>query len=249
MAYSLAKHLLGINFSRTLLGRLNLSVPGPALTNTIHRFLQRFLEVNFLKLILLSWADCRFVRSFPALHLDVTKVSGVTDRTAEVRLSFAYRSRKNCIWIALHMDKVQTVLRGTGIKQAAMDHAYYKKWHWQVLGSGSLSSPMREHRNFAQFYCISVTNFSTVSECILLEFIWIKRTFSLHSYGCFYVCIACASWFSTGGICHLSSANHVVRDMNENSRCVYLLGDKAIRVVHSNMWYHWIGNWMLIPVV
>ena len=26
---------------------------------------------------------------------------------------------------------------------------------------------MREHRNFAQFYCISVTNFSTVSECIL----------------------------------------------------------------------------------
>ena len=58
------------------------------------------------------------------------------------------------------------------------------------LGGGSLSSPMREHRNFAQFYCISVTNFSTVSECILLEFIWIKRTFSLHSYGCFYVCIA-----------------------------------------------------------
>ena len=56
----------------------------------------------------------------------------------------------------------------------------------QWLGSGSLSSPMREHRNFAQFYCISVTNFSTVSECILLEIIWIKRTFSLHSYGCFY---------------------------------------------------------------
>ena len=52
---------------------------------------------------------------------------------------------------------------------------------------------MREHRNFAQFYCISVTNFSTVSKCILLEFIWIKRTFSLHSYGCFYVCIECTS--------------------------------------------------------
>ena len=52
---------------------------------------------------------------------------------------------------------------------------------------------MREHRNFAQFYCISVTNFSTVSECILLEIIWIKRTFSSHSYGCFYVCIACTS--------------------------------------------------------
>ena len=43
-------------------------------------------------------------------------------------------------------------------------------------------------------------------------------------------------------ICRLSGADHAVRDMNENSRCVYLLGDKAIRVVHSNMWYHWIGN-------
>ena len=61
------------------------------------------------------------------------------------------------------------------------------------VGSGSLSSPMREHRNFAQFYCISVTNFSTVSECILLEIIWIKRTFSSHSYGCFYVCMQCTS--------------------------------------------------------
>ena len=70
-------------------------------------------------------------------------------------------------------------------------------WHWQnnllVLGSGSLSSPMREHRNFAQFYCISVTNFSTVSECILLEIIWIKRTFSSHSYGCFCVCMQCST--------------------------------------------------------
>ena len=60
------------------------------------------------------------------------------------------------------------------------------------VGSGSLSSPMWENRNFAQFCCISVTNFSTVSECILLEIIWIKRTFSSHSYGCFYVCIACS---------------------------------------------------------
>ena len=62
-----------------------------------------------------------------------------------------------------------------------------------AVGSGSLSSPMREHRNFAQFYCISVTNFSTVSEYILLEIIWIKRTFSSHSYGCFYVCMQCTS--------------------------------------------------------
>ena len=61
------------------------------------------------------------------------------------------------------------------------------------VGSGSLSSPMQEHRNFAQFYCISVTNFSTVSECILLEIIWIKRTFSSHSYGGFYVCMQCTS--------------------------------------------------------
>ena len=62
-----------------------------------------------------------------------------------------------------------------------------------LVGSGSLSSPMREHRNFAHFYCISVTNFSTVSECILLEIIWIKGTLSSHSYGCFYVCMQCTS--------------------------------------------------------
>jgi len=62
-----------------------------------------------------------------------------------------------------------------------------------TVGSGSLSSPMWEHRNFALFYGISITHFSTVFECILLEFIWIKRTFSSHSYDCFYVCIACAS--------------------------------------------------------
>ena len=61
------------------------------------------------------------------------------------------------------------------------------------LGSGSLSSPMREHRNFAQFYSISVTNFSTVSEYLLLEIIWIKIMFSSHSYGCFYVCMQCTS--------------------------------------------------------
>ena len=41
------------------------------------------------------------MRSFPALHFDVTKVSGVTDRTPEARLSFAYRSRKKCRWIAI----------------------------------------------------------------------------------------------------------------------------------------------------
>ena len=64
--------------------------------------------------------------------------------------------------------------------------------------------------------------------------------FSCHSYGCFYVCIACASK-NRQLIFRLSSANHAVRDMNEISQCVYLLGDKAIRVVHSNKWYHWIG--------
>ena len=79
-----------------------------------------------------------------------------------------------------------------------MSHRFEKclvrSWYgWLVVGSGSLSSPMREHRNFAQFYCISVTNFSTVSECILLEIIWIKGTFSSHSYGCFYVCMQCTS--------------------------------------------------------
>ena len=123
-------------------------------------------------------------------------------------------------------------------------------FHLEV-GSGSLSSPMREHWNFAQFYCISVTNFSTVSECILLEIIWIKGTYSSHSYGCFYVCMQCTSknrQLIFYGRC-LSGADHAVRDLNENSRCVYPLSDKAIRVLHSNMWYHWIGNWMPIPVV
>ena len=69
----------------------------------------------------------------------------------------------------------------------------FKQKNTLILGSGSLSSPMREHRNFAQLYCISVTNFSTVSECIHLEIIWIKGTFSSHSYGCFYVCMQCNS--------------------------------------------------------
>ena len=38
---------------------------------------------------------------FPRFHFDVTKVSGVTDRTPEARLSFAYRSRKKFRWIAI----------------------------------------------------------------------------------------------------------------------------------------------------
>ena len=39
---------------------------------------------------------------FPALHFDVTtqSVSGVTGRTPD-GLSFAYRSRKKCMWIAV----------------------------------------------------------------------------------------------------------------------------------------------------
>ena len=60
------------------------------------------------------------------------------------------------------------------------------------VGSGSLSLPMREHRNLAQF-TVFQSLISPHSECILLEIIWIKRTFSSHSYGCFYVCIACTS--------------------------------------------------------
>ena len=93
------------------------------------------------------------------------------------------------------------------IKQVHLEGGFERVWdYWKIvwsygytalaklyIGSGSLSSPMREHRNFAQFYCISVSNFSTVSECILLEIIWIKGTFSSHSYGCFYVCMQCTS--------------------------------------------------------
>ena len=215
--------------------------------------LYRFLEVNFLKLILLSWADCRFVRFFPALHFDVTKVSGVTDRTPEARLSFAYRSLKKCIWIALHRDSAQTVLRGNGIKQAAMDHAYYKKWHWQVLGSGSLSSPMREHRNFAQFYCISVTNFSTVSECILLKIIWIKGTFSSHSYGCFYVCMQCTSKnrqliFYGRYLPFVRCRSRGPRLERKQSMCLSARWQSDTRSTQQYV-YHRIGNWMPIPVV
>ena len=75
----------------------------------------------------------------------------------------------------------------TSLKKCKLNFTYKGKFPWEKgckyttnlwLGSGSLSSPMREHRNFAQFYCISVTNFSTVSECILLEIIWIKGTFA-----------------------------------------------------------------------
>ena len=42
------------------------------------------------------------------------------------------------------------------------------------------------------YFTVFQSLISPVSECIILEFIWIKRTFSLHSYSCFYVCIACA---------------------------------------------------------
>ena len=82
---------------------------------------------------------------------------------------------------------------------------------------------MREHRNFAQFYCIWVTNFS---ECILLEFIWIwiKITYSSHSYSCFYVCIACTlknrQLIFYGRYLLFVCADHAVWYMNENSWCV-----------------------------
>ena len=98
-------------------------------------------------------------------------------------------------------------------------------WLLHRVGSGSLSSPMREHRNFAQFYCISVTNFSTVSECILLEIIWIKKNV-FFAFLWLFLCLHAMYlekspvWFSTGGICRLSGADHAVRDLNENSRCV-----------------------------
>ena len=43
------------------------------------------------------------------------------------------------------------------------------------IGSGKPLIAYAGTSEFAQFYCISVTNFSTVSECILLEIIWIKK--------------------------------------------------------------------------
>ena len=64
--------------------------------------------------------------------------------------------------------------RSLQISFSAIKDRAYKAFVRSILeyvGSGSLSSPMREHWNFAQFYCILVTNFSTVSECILFEII------------------------------------------------------------------------------
>ena len=64
-------------------------------------------------------------------------------------------------------------LRLSSVRVRAREHIHTHT-HCVVLGSGSLSSPMREHQNFAQFYCISVTNFSTVSECnVFFAFLWL----------------------------------------------------------------------------
>ena len=42
------------------------------------------------------------VRSFSALHVDITKVSLASRREHhQEALSFAYRSRKKCMWIAI----------------------------------------------------------------------------------------------------------------------------------------------------
>ena len=119
----------------------------------------------------------------------------------------------------------------------------------QLLGSGSLSSPMREHRNFAQFYCISVTNFSSLWMYPLGNYMIKKNVFFAFLW--LFICLH-AMYLEKSPVDFLRevfAVCHAVRDMNENSRCVYPLSDKVIRVVHSNMWYHWIGNWMPIPVV
>ena len=92
-------------------------------------------------LILLSWADCHFVRSFPALHFDVTKVSGVTDRTPEARLSFAYRSRKKCMWIAIIV--VTACFYLSGVK-------YW--WHFRAIKIKLLLMCPRENVYSVWFY-------------------------------------------------------------------------------------------------
>ena len=47
-----------------------------------------------------SRADYRVVRYFPALRFDVTKVS-LPSRIEHQKLSFGYRSRKRCMYIAV----------------------------------------------------------------------------------------------------------------------------------------------------
>ena len=126
---------------------------------------------------------------------------------------------------ALKKDHNSTLFKCKFIqrKQKRIFSSYVRgKDRYHDVGSGSLSSPMQEHRNFAQFYCISVTNFSTVSECILLEIIWIKKNVFFRILMVVFM-FACnvpqkiASWFSTGCICRLSGADHAFRDLNENS--------------------------------
>ena len=66
---------------------------------------------------------------------------------------------------ALKKDHNSTLFKCKFIqrKQNRIFSSYVRgKDRYHDVGSGSLSSPMREHRNFAQFYCISVTNFSSL---------------------------------------------------------------------------------------
>ena len=55
-----------------------------------------FEHQNYLLFHELITALCSL---FPELYFDVTKVSGVTERTPE-----AYKSRKNCVWSAVVTD-------------------------------------------------------------------------------------------------------------------------------------------------
>ena len=50
--------------------------------------------------ILVSRAHCRLVCSFPGLHFNFTKMSLASSTEIQEALSFAYRSRKMCMWIS-----------------------------------------------------------------------------------------------------------------------------------------------------
>ena len=68
--------------------------------STVNVWTCRWFYIGFrswlFKPTLLSWADRRVVRSFPALHFDVTKVSGVMDKTPEAHVQITEEMHVDC---------------------------------------------------------------------------------------------------------------------------------------------------------
>ena len=76
------------------------SEPESDFISSLRVILYRFYKVTFWTPPLGSRAHYRVVRSFPALHFDVTQMSVASRIERQQALSSAYRSWKKCIWIA-----------------------------------------------------------------------------------------------------------------------------------------------------